>query len=148
MRVLQEQEFERVGSSQTTRVDVENSGGDQPRLYKWSWRENFRADLYYRLNVLPLLVPALRERPEDIPLLVQHFAGLYSRKANKQITEIPAEALDVLVSHHWPGNVRELQNVVERAVILSPEKSCVWLWMNCNNRLGFLWQQPLARAAT
>ena len=122
LRVLQEQEFERVGSSQTTRVDVRIVAATSRDLRQMVVAREFRADLYYRLNVLPLLVPALRERPEDIPLLVQHFAGLYSRKANKQITEVPAEAIDVLVSHHWPGNVRELQNVVERAVILSPGK--------------------------
>jgi formate hydrogenlyase transcriptional activator len=82
----------------------------------------FRPDLYYRLNVFPLRVPALRERSEDIPLLVRHFVELYSARASKRITDIPAETMDVLLRYSWPGNVRELQNVIERAVILSPGK--------------------------
>src|SRR6185295_9958853 len=82
----------------------------------------FRADLYYRLNVFPVEVPALRERSEDIPLLVRHFVELYSSRANKQITEVPSETMEALSRYPWPGNVRELQNVIERSVILSPGK--------------------------
>jgi formate hydrogenlyase transcriptional activator len=122
LRVLQEQEFERVGSSQTTRVDVRIVAATSRDLRQMVVGREFRADLYYRLNVLPLRVPALRERPEDVPPLVQHFMELYSKRANKRITEVPVEAMEVLVSYHWPGNVRELQNVVERAVILSQGK--------------------------
>lgn len=120
LRVLQEQEFERVGSTQTTRVNVRIVTATSRDLRSMVASREFRPDLYYRLNVLPLHVPALRERSEDIPLLVRHFVRLYCGKANKQITEVPVEAMEVLVRHHWPGNVRELQNVVERAVILSP----------------------------
>jgi formate hydrogenlyase transcriptional activator len=81
---------------------------------------HFRADLYYRLNVFPIAVPPLRQRPEDIPLLVHHFVRHYARLLHKHIDMIPAEALDALTHYDWPGNVRELQNVIERAVILSP----------------------------
>ena len=81
--------------------------------------QKFRSDLFYRLKVFPIYVPALRERPEDIPLLIRHFAELFSRRMNKPITMIPAETMGALVRYEWPGNVRELQNVVERAVILS-----------------------------
>ena len=82
----------------------------------------FRSDLYYRLNVFPVRLPALRERPEDIALLVRHFVDLYSRRMNKEVEHIPDEAKDILLSYSWPGNVRELQNFIERAVILSPGK--------------------------
>ena len=122
LRVLQEQEFERVGSSQTMHVDVRIVAATSRDLPQMVAAREFRPDLYYRLNVLPLRVPALRERSEDVPLLVRHFVRHYSEKANKQITEVPAETIETLVRHHWPGNVRELQNFVERAVILSPGK--------------------------
>jgi formate hydrogenlyase transcriptional activator len=122
LRVLQEQEFERVGSTQTTRVDVRIIAATSRDLMRMVAAREFRADLYYRLNVFPLCVPALRERSEDIPLLVRHFVGLYSGRANKKVTEVPAETMDVLTRYPWPGNVRELQNVVERAVILTPGK--------------------------
>ena len=122
LRVLQEQEFERIGSTQTTRVNVRIVTATSRDLRSMVAAREFRPDLYYRLNVLPLHVPALRERSEDIPLLVRHFVGLYCGRANKQIPEVPVEAMEVLVRHHWPGNVRELQNVVERAVVLSPGK--------------------------
>jgi formate hydrogenlyase transcriptional activator len=82
-------------------------------------RQQFRTDLYYRLNVFPLRVPPLRERPEDIPLLVRHFVQQFSRRAHRQIDTIPSETMNTLVRYHWPGNIRELQNVIERAVILS-----------------------------
>ncbi len=122
LRVLQEQEFERVGSSQTTRVDVRIVAATSRDLPSMVAAREFRPDLYYRLNIFLLRVAALRERSEDIPLLVRHFVRHYSAKANKQITEIPVEAIKALTRHRWPGNVRELQNVVERAVILSAGK--------------------------
>ena len=122
LRVLQEQEFERIGSTQTTRVNVRIVAATSRDLPRMVAAREFRADLYYRLNVFPLRVPALRERSEDIWLLVRHFVELYSGKANRRVTEVPVEAMDVLVRYQWPGNVRELQNVVERAVILSPGK--------------------------
>ena len=122
LRVLQEQEFERIGSTQTTRVNVRIVAATSRQLPRMVAAREFRSDLYYRLNVFPLRVPALRERSEDIPLLVQHFVEHYSGKANKQVTEVPVEAMGVLVRYHWPGNVRELQNIVERAVILSQGK--------------------------
>ncbi len=122
LRVLQEQEFERIGSTQTTRVNVRIVAATSRELPRMVAAREFRPDLYYRLNVFPLRVPALRDRSDDIPMLVRHFVEHYSGKANKQVTEVPVEAMEVLVRYHWPGNVRELQNVVERAVILSPGK--------------------------
>jgi formate hydrogenlyase transcriptional activator len=122
LRVLQEQEFERVGSTQTTRVNVRIVAATSRELPAMVAAREFRPDLYYRLNVFPLHVPALRERSDDIPLLVRHFVELYSDRASKRVTEIPTEVMDVLVRYNWPGNVRELQNVLERAVILSPGK--------------------------
>jgi formate hydrogenlyase transcriptional activator len=122
LRVLQEQEFERVGSAETTRVSVRIVAATSRDLRKMVADKQFRPDLYYRLNVFLLRVPTLRERTEDIPLLVRHFLGLYCGKTNKHVTEVPVEAMDILVRYPWPGNVRELQNVVERAMILSPGK--------------------------
>ncbi len=122
LRVLQEQEFERVGSTQTKRVNVRIVAATSRDLPRMVAAREFRADLYYRLNVFPLRAPALRERLEDIPLLVRHFVVVYSRKAGKPVTAVPAEALRILLGHTWPGNVRELQNVIERAVILSTGK--------------------------
>jgi len=122
LRVLQEQEFERIGCTETTRVNVRIVAATSRDLPSMVAAREFRPDLYYRLNVFPLRVPALRERSEDIPLLVQHFVEHYSGRANKQVTEVPVEAMGALARYHWPGNVRELQNVVERAVILSPGK--------------------------
>jgi formate hydrogenlyase transcriptional activator len=123
LRVLQEQEFERIGSTQTKRVNVRIVAATSRDLPRMVASREFRADLYYRLNVFPLRVPALRERVEDIPSLVRHFIEVYSRKAGKRITEATGETLDILSSHPWPGNVRELQNVIERAVILSTGKA-------------------------
>jgi len=120
--VLQEREFERVGNTKTTRVDVRIVAATSRDLPSMVAAREFRPDLYYRLNVFPLRVPALRERSEDIPLLVRHFVELYSGRASKRVTDIPAETMDVLLHYSWPGNVRELQNVIERAVILSPGK--------------------------
>lgn len=120
LRVLQEQEFERIGGTQTMRVNVRIVAATSQDLPRMVADREFRPDLYYRLNVFPIRVPALRERSEDIPPLVHHFVGLYSERVGKRVTEIPAEAMAVLTHYDWPGNVRELQNVVERSVILSP----------------------------
>ncbi|MGJ5820398.1 sigma 54-interacting transcriptional regulator [Paludibaculum fermentans] len=119
LRVLQEREFERLGSSRTLRTDVRLIAATNRDLAIMVGEQRFRPDLYYRLNVIPIRVPALRERPEDVPLLVRHFAELFSRRMNKPIRTIPAETMAALVRYQWPGNVRELQNVIERAVILS-----------------------------
>jgi formate hydrogenlyase transcriptional activator len=122
LRVLQEQEFERVGSTQTTRVNVRIVAATSRDLPRMVAAREFRADLYYRLNVFPLRVPPLRERSEDIPLLVRHFVELYSNRAGRRVTDVLTETMNSLLRYTWPGNVRELQNVIERAVILSPGK--------------------------
>jgi formate hydrogenlyase transcriptional activator len=119
LRVLQEQEFERLGSSRTQRVDVRLVAATNCALESMVAGKQFRSDLYYRLNVFPITIPPLRERPEDIPLLVRFFAQKFARRMRKQIETIPAEASEALVRYSWPGNVRELENLVERAVILS-----------------------------
>ena len=119
LRVLQEQEFERLGSGRTHKVDVRLVAATNRNLVKMVARGQFRSDLYYRLNVFPLLLPALRERREDIPALVTHFVNLFSRRMGKQIDSIPPEAMAAFQLYSWPGNIRELQNLVERSVILS-----------------------------
>jgi formate hydrogenlyase transcriptional activator len=121
LRVLQEQEFERLGSTRPRRVDVRLVAATNRELTQMVREGTFREDLYYRLNVFPLTIPPLRQRPEDIPLLVRHFVHTYAQRLRKRIDTIPADALDALVGYHWPGNVRELQNVIERAVILTPD---------------------------
>jgi formate hydrogenlyase transcriptional activator len=119
LRVLQEQEFERLGSGRTHKVDVRLVAATNRNLAKMVARGQFRSDLYYRLNVFPLLLPALRERREDIPALVTHFVKIFGRRMGKQIDSIPSEMMAAFQWHSWPGNIRELQNLVERAVILS-----------------------------
>jgi formate hydrogenlyase transcriptional activator len=119
LRVLQEQEFERLGSGRTHKVDVRLVAATNRDLQKMVARGQFRSDLYYRLNVFPLLLPALRERREDIPGLVTHFVKMFSRRMGKQVDTIPPETMVAFQSYSWPGNIRELQNLVERAVILS-----------------------------
>ena len=119
LRVLQEQEFERLGSGRTHKVDVRLVAATNRNLVKMVARGQFRSDLYYRLNVFPILLPALRERREDIPALVTHFVNLFSRRMAKQVDSIPPETMAAFQSYSWPGNIRELQNLVERAVILS-----------------------------
>jgi formate hydrogenlyase transcriptional activator len=120
LRVLQEQEFERLGSNRTHKVDVRLIAATHRDLPGMVKQGTFREDLYYRLKVFPIHVPALRQRTEDIPKLAWHFTTLYSRRMDKRIDEIPPETMDALVRYAWPGNVRELQNFIERAVILSP----------------------------
>jgi formate hydrogenlyase transcriptional activator len=122
LRVLQEQEFERLGGTRTTRVDVRVVAATNSDLSKLVAERAFRSDLYYRLNVFPIQIPALRERPEDIPLLVRYFVQRFSRSLNKGVEYIPADAMDALSNYSWPGNIRELENLLERAVILSPGK--------------------------
>ena len=119
LRVLQEQEFERLGSGRTHKVDVRLVAATNRNLVKMVARGQFRSDLYYRLNAFPILLPALRERREDIPALVTHFVKLFSRRMGKQVDSIPAETMAAFQWYSWPGNIRELQNLVERAVILS-----------------------------
>jgi formate hydrogenlyase transcriptional activator len=119
LRVLQEREFERLGSSRTLKSDARLIAATNRDLAEMVADHEFRADLFYRLNVFPILVPPLRERRDDIPLLVRHFALQFARRMNRAIDTIPSETMNVLVAYHWPGNIRELQNLVERAVILS-----------------------------
>ncbi|MGB7751691.1 MAG: sigma 54-interacting transcriptional regulator [Candidatus Acidiferrales bacterium] len=121
LRVLQEQEFERLGSNRTHKVDVRLIAATHRDLPAMVKQGTFRDDLYYRLKVFPIQVPALRQRSEDIPRLVRHFTALYARRMNKRIDVIPPETMDALLRYQWPGNVRELQNFIERAVILSPQ---------------------------
>ena len=120
LRVLQEQEFERLGSTRTIKVDVRLVAATNRDLARMVADGRFRSDLYYRLNVFPLVLPPLRERRDDIPRLVRHFTQRFARRMGRRIEAIPAAIMDALVSYPWPGNVRELQNVIERAVILSP----------------------------
>jgi len=120
LRVLQEREFERLGSTRTIRTDVRLIAATNRDLGAMVEEQKFRSDLFFRLNVFPIQVPALHERPEDIPLLVRHFAEEFSRRMNKTIETISSETMNALCQYYWPGNIRELQNVIERAVILSP----------------------------
>jgi formate hydrogenlyase transcriptional activator len=119
LRVLQEQEFERLGSGRTHRINIRLVAATHRDLAEMVKRNEFRSDLYYRLNVFPVMLPPLRERRQDIPELVSHFVGLFGRRVGKRINHIPKETLDAFTSYSWPGNVRELQNLIERAVILS-----------------------------
>ena len=121
LRVLQEREFERLGSTRTLHSDARLIAATNANLAERVDEKRFRSDLYYRLNVFPVLVPPLREREEDIPLLVRHFVQKYTRRMKKQIDTIPVAAMNALSEYHWPGNVRELENFVERSVILSDD---------------------------
>jgi len=135
LRVLQEREFERLGSTRTKNVDVRIVAATHRALEEMVVEKQFRLDLYYRLNVFPISIPPLRERPEDIPLLVRHFVQQFSRRMNKTIEAISSETMEALSRYPWPGNIRELQNVIERAVVvytkgkLSVPKS--WLAREC-----------------
>ena len=119
LRALQEREFERLGSNRTKKVDVRLVAATNRDLEQMMENREFRSDLYYRLNVFPIRIPPLRERPEDIPLLVRYFTQKYGRLMNKEIESIPAAAMRKLSSWHWPGNIRELENFIERSVILT-----------------------------
>jgi formate hydrogenlyase transcriptional activator len=119
LRALQEREFERLGSNRTKQVDVRLVAATNRDLEQMMENREFRSDLYYRLNVFPIRIPPLRERPEDIPLLVRYFTQKYGRRMQKQIDSVPAAAMRKLSSWHWPGNIRELENFVERSVILT-----------------------------
>jgi formate hydrogenlyase transcriptional activator len=120
LRVLQEREFERLGGTRTIRSDARLIAATNRDLSAMVEEQKFREDLFYRLNVFPIRVPPLRERTEDIPLLVRHFVQQFSRRMNKRIDSIASDTMKALVRYEWPGNIRELQNVIERAVILSP----------------------------
>jgi formate hydrogenlyase transcriptional activator len=119
LRVLQEREFERLGSSRTMTTDARLVAATNVNLVKMVRAKLFRADLFYRLNVFPIQLPALRERPEDIPALVAHFAQECARRMHRHITRVPSATMDALSRYAWPGNIRELQNLIERAVVLS-----------------------------
>jgi formate hydrogenlyase transcriptional activator len=120
LRVLQEREFERLGSTQTKKVDVRVIAATHRDLEGMILEKQFRSDLFYRLNVVPVFVPPLRERREDIPLLVQHLVRQFARRTGKTIVTVLPDTMDALSRHLWPGNIRELENVIERAIILSP----------------------------
>src|ERR1700744_6312851 len=122
LRILQEQEFERLGGNRTHKVDVRLVAATHRDLTAMLKQGTFREDLYYRLKVFPIHVPALRQRSEDIPKLVWHFVAAHAQSMNKRIDSVPAETMEALLRYRWPGNVRELENFIERAVILSPHK--------------------------
>jgi formate hydrogenlyase transcriptional activator len=122
LRVLQEHEFERLGATRTVRVDARVVAATNADLSRLVAERKFRSDLFYRLNVFPIQTPPLRDRREDIPLLVRYFVQKFSRRLNKTVVYVPADAMDALVAYSWPGNIRELENLLERAVILSPGK--------------------------
>src|SRR5437773_10142402 len=119
LRALQEREYERLGSTRTKKVDVRLVAATNRNLEKMIAEDKFRSDLYYRLNVFPIQIPPLRERPEDIPLLVRYFTQKYARRMEKQIESVPVTSMRKLTRWHWPGNIRELENLVERAVMLT-----------------------------
>jgi formate hydrogenlyase transcriptional activator len=125
LRALQEREFERLGSTRTKKVDVRMVAATNRDLQEMVAEKQFRSDLYYRLNVIPIRIPPLRERPEDIPLLVRYFAQKYACRMQKKIESISAESLRNLARWQWPGNVRELENLVERAVVLARTEKLV-----------------------
>jgi formate hydrogenlyase transcriptional activator len=119
LRVLQEQQYERLGSTRTLRADVRVIAATNQDLWRMVEEKTFRADLYYRLSVFPISLPPLRERKDDIPLLVDYFVQRFSRQMGKSIDQIPDGVMEIIRSHHWPGNIRELQNFIERSVIMT-----------------------------
>jgi formate hydrogenlyase transcriptional activator len=120
LRAIQEQELERLGGNRTIQVDIRFVAATNRNLKQMVDEGKFRSDLYYRLNVFPLIVPPLRERRDDIPLLIRYFTEKHATRMKREIEEIPSASLDALTNYEWPGNIRELQNVIERSVILSP----------------------------
>jgi formate hydrogenlyase transcriptional activator len=120
LRAIQEQELERLGGNRTIRVDVRFVAATNRDLKQMVEEGKFRSDLFYRLNVFPLTVPPLRERTEDIPLLIRYFTQKHAKRMNRPIEEIPSAGIEALIRYHWPGNIRELQNVIERSVIVTP----------------------------
>jgi formate hydrogenlyase transcriptional activator len=135
LRALQEREFERLGSTRTQKVDVRIVAATHRDLEGMILDKQFRSDLYYRLNVFPIRVPPLRERPGDIPLLAQHFVQQAAQRMRKVIDKIPSETMEALIHHRWPGNIRELENVIERAVILSSGRVLRLLPRDLNTRI-------------
>ena len=135
LRVLQEREFERLGSTRERKVDIRVVAATHRDLEEMIREKQFRSDLYYRLNVFPIFIPPLRERPEDIPLLVRHFVQQFAQRMNKKIDAISCETMEALTRYRWPGNIRELQNIIERSVVvhengkLSVKKS--WFSREC-----------------
>jgi transcriptional regulator with PAS, ATPase and Fis domain len=123
LRVIQEREFERIGSSDTISVDVRIVATSNRNLKEYIARGRFREDLYFRLNVIPIVLPPLNERLEDIPLLVNHFIEKYNKENKKTIQGLDQDGMSLLLSYHWPGNVRELENLIERAVVTTAAKS-------------------------
>ncbi|MBN1559095.1 sigma 54-interacting transcriptional regulator, partial [candidate division KSB1 bacterium] len=137
LRVLQEGEFERVGGAETLKVDVRIIAATNRDLIKEIEKGQFREDLFFRLNVFPIHIPPLRERKEDIPLLVNYFIKKYSARTGKTFDSVPQHVMDRLEEYHWPGNVRELENIVERAVITSSEKKfAIGDWLPADNSQG------------
>ncbi len=134
LRVLQEQEFERVGGGRTIRVDVRIVAATNQDLAQMVSERRFRADLFYRLNVFPIALPPLRQRTEDIPLLVQYFMRRLSARMKKEFTHVSDETMDILRQYEWPGNIRELQNLVERAAITSPGPELRFSWRELTQR--------------
>jgi len=118
LRVLQEREYERLGSTRTKQVNVRVVAATHRNLEEMILEKQFRSDLYYRLNVFPISIPPLRERPEDIPLLVRHFVQQFAKRMNKRIESISSETMQALTRYPWPGNIRELQNIMERSVVV------------------------------
>ena len=120
LRAIQERQFERLGSTRTQKVDLRLVTATNRDLAAMVQERSFRADLFYRLNVFPIRVPALRERPEDIPVLVRYFTQKFAQSMHRPVDSIPARSMEALQAWHWPGNIRELENVIERSVLLSP----------------------------
>ena len=143
LRVLQEQEFEKLGSVHTQRVNVRLVAATNCDLIRMVAEKKFRMDLYYRLNIFPICVPPLRQRRDDIPLLVRVFADQFARRMNKRIDFIPDEVMAALIQHDWPGNIRELQNFVERAVILSRGTTLLAPVTEFTSRVGLATNSPI-----
>ncbi len=139
LRALQEKQFERLGNGRTVQVDVRVIAATNQNLGRMVEEGKFRADLYYRLNIFPITLPPLRDRRDDIPLLVEHFVAMFARQQGKTIDTIPEEVMRALMLHDWPGNVRELQNVIERGVVLTTGRVLSWQTTKCLDSLD---EQP------